>query len=91
MEFMDHLYQFGQFGILTFRDGIQEVGGLISVISSEEHTYLHLHNGVFLCQQDSMHLSGFFQFCGFQIQTGIQLALRKILIFLFFMLKYYIN
>ena len=29
MEFMDHLYQFGQFGILTFRDGIQEVGGLI--------------------------------------------------------------
>ena len=27
MEFMDHLYQFGQFGILTFRDGIREVGG----------------------------------------------------------------
>ena len=34
MEFMDHLYQFGQFGILTFRDGIQEVGGLIPLIST---------------------------------------------------------
>ena len=29
MEFMDHLYQFGQSGILTFRDGIQEVGGVV--------------------------------------------------------------
>ena len=34
MEFMDHLCQFGQFGILTFRDGIQEVGGLIPLIST---------------------------------------------------------
>jgi hypothetical protein len=32
MEFMDHLYQFGQFGILTFRDGIQEVSGLILLV-----------------------------------------------------------
>jgi hypothetical protein len=34
MEFMDHLYQFGQFGILTFRDGIQEVSGSILLIST---------------------------------------------------------
>ena len=30
MEFMGNLYQFGQSGILTFRDGIQEVGGLMA-------------------------------------------------------------
>ena len=35
MEFMDHLYQFGQFGILTFRDGIQEVSGSIPIISTK--------------------------------------------------------
>ena len=35
MEFMDHLYQFGQFGILTFRDGIQEVSGLILLSSGK--------------------------------------------------------
>ena len=34
MEFMDHLYQFGQFGILTSPDGIQEVSGLVSLISA---------------------------------------------------------
>ena len=39
MEFMDHLYQFGQFGILTFRDGIQEVGGLISSKRHVQHKY----------------------------------------------------
>lgn len=32
MEFMDHLCQFGQFGILTFRDGIQEVSGLVLLV-----------------------------------------------------------
>ena len=34
MEFMGNLYQFGQSGILTFRDGIQEGGGLIPFISA---------------------------------------------------------
>ena len=35
MEFRDNLYQFGQSGILTFRDGIQEVSGSIPLISTE--------------------------------------------------------
>ena len=44
MEFMDHLYQFGQFGILTFRDGIQEVSGSIPLISTK-----HRELNGFLC------------------------------------------
>ena len=34
MEFRGNLYQFGQSGILTFRDGIQEVSGSIPLIST---------------------------------------------------------
>ena len=48
MEFMDHLYQFGQFGILTFRDGIQEVSGSIPLISTKKFRKLRFSE-LFLC------------------------------------------
>lgn len=45
MEFMDHLYQFGQFGILTFRDGIQGVGGLFLLVFGMGHDSYYFARG----------------------------------------------
>ena len=48
MEFMGNLYQFGQSGILTFRDGIQEVSGSIPLISTNKKPWKLSVSKVFL-------------------------------------------
>ena len=57
MEFMDHLCQFGQFGIMAFRDGIQEVSGSIPLISTIEAL-------------KTIGFQGFLLFCGTFILPG---------------------
>ena len=54
MEFMDHLYQFGQFGILTFRDGIQEVSGSIPLISTKNLRNLRISEVFLILRRENV-------------------------------------